>query len=242
MSRTMKPTTSVILVNNSSGFSSVLSSSHCNNNSVGLDLEVNALPFWDNLSEIGLFAQSPATAYIALVKNFTCLEHAPKLTNAVYLRVIVLAVMSVLSLVCNLATIYSIVKNRRKQRACYTTIYTLILHLSVADLLVTVFCMIGDAIWSYNVAWLWGNLACKIFKFLQMFSLYLSTFVLVLIGVDRFVAVRYPMRGLNATQKCWRFILAAWILAFVLAIPQVRCIATSRSVNWTILVPVKDIL
>lgn len=68
--------------------------------------------------------------------------------------------------------------------------YSLILHLSVADLLVTVFCLGGEAIWSYTVAWLAGNLACKLFKFAEMFSLYLSTFVLVLIGVDRFLAVR----------------------------------------------------
>jgi len=154
-------------------------------------------------------------------KNVTYLEHAPKLTSAIYLKVIVLAIISVLSLIGNLATIYSITKNRRKQRGC-STIYTLILHLSVADLLVTVFCIAGEAIWSYNVEWLWGNAACKIFKFLQMFCLYLSTFILVLIGVDRFVAVRYPMKGLNTSQNCSRFVLFTWMLSFVLATPQVR--------------------
>ncbi|XP_070163333.1 corazonin receptor isoform X3 [Polyergus mexicanus] len=160
-------------------------------------------------------------------ENVTCLKHAPKLTRAVYRQVIVLAIMSVLSLICNAATIYSIAKNRRKQRGC-SAIYTLILHLSVADLLVTVFCLAGDAIWSYNVAWLWGNAACKIFKFLQMFSLYLSTFVLVLIGVDRFVAVRYPMKGLNTSHKCSRFVLLAWVLSFVLATPQVAIFHVSQ--------------
>lgn len=156
-----------------------------------------------------------------LSSNVTCLEHAPKLTKEVFVKVIILAIMSILSLISNLATIYSIKKNNRRQRS-YSAIYTLILHLSVADLLVTIFCMAGDAIWSYNVAWLWGNAACKIFKFLQMFSLYLSTFVLVLIGVDRFVAVRYPMKGLNMSQKCSRLVLLAWMLSFVLAIPQVK--------------------
>ncbi|XP_032673500.1 gonadotropin-releasing hormone receptor isoform X2 [Odontomachus brunneus] len=177
---------------------------------LGLDLKLNPRPR-DNLSDF---------SEIDLYENVTCLEHAPKLTDSVYFKVIVLAVMSVLSLACNLATIYSIRKNRRKQRVC-STIYTLLLHLSVADLLVTVFCMAGDAIWSYNVAWLWGNVACKLFKFLQMFSLYLSTFVLVLIGVDRFVAVRYPMKGLSKNQRCSRFVLFVWILSFVLATPQI---------------------
>ncbi|XP_011068872.1 PREDICTED: gonadotropin-releasing hormone receptor [Acromyrmex echinatior] len=153
-------------------------------------------------------------------KNITCLKrHAPELTSAIYLKVIVLAIISVLSLVGNLATIYSITKNRRKQHG--STIYLLIFHLSVADLLVTIFCLAGEAIWSYTVAWLWGNAACKIFKFLQMFSLYLSTFVLVLIGVDRFVAVRYPMKGLNTPQTCSRFVLLTWLLSFILATPQI---------------------
>ncbi|XP_014469194.1 PREDICTED: gonadotropin-releasing hormone receptor [Dinoponera quadriceps] len=179
----------------------------CGNLTVGLDLKLSLRPR-DNRSEIELY------------ENVTCLEHAPRLTNSVYLKVIVLAVMSVLSLVCNLATVYSIIKNSRKQRVC-STIYTLLLHLTVADLLVTVFCMAGETIWSYNVAWLWGNVACKLFKFLQMFSLYLSTFVLVLIGVDRFVAVRYPMKGLSMNQRCSRFVCSAWILSFVLATPQI---------------------
>lgn len=210
MPRTMKPSTTSI--SSSSNSSSIAS----------LSLVFPVLPcenLTDLISRDVLVERS--TEYLWDSKNVTCLEHAPNLTKAIYLKVIVLAVMSVLSLVGNLATIYSITKNRRKQRGC-SAIYTLILHLSVADLLVTVFCLTGEAIWSYNVAWLWGNAACKIFKFLQMFSLYLSTFVLVLIGVDRFVAVRYPMKGLNTSQKCSRFVLLAWLLSLVLATPQVR--------------------
>ncbi|KAL2712334.1 gonadotropin-releasing hormone receptor-like isoform X1 [Vespula squamosa] len=151
--------------------------------------------------------------------NSTFLEHAPKLTKMMYLKAIVLAVMSIISLIANLATIYSVTKNRRK-RQTWSAIYTLILHLSVADLLVTIFCIGGEAIWSYNVQWIWGNVACKLFKFLQVFSLYLSTFILVLIGVDRFVAVRYPMKVLSTTHRFLRFVVFAWVLSIVLATPQ----------------------
>ncbi|KMQ91783.1 gonadotropin-releasing hormone receptor-like protein [Lasius niger] len=214
---------STFIINTSS------SSSTSNNNSYN-DSSANVIGLsavfpdpCDNLTDfVGHDSLVGQSAEYLSSGNVTCLRHAPRLTRAVYHQVIVLAVMSVLSLVCNAATIYSITKNRRRhQRGC-SAIYILILHLSVADLLVTVFCLAGDAIWSYNVAWLWGNVACKIFKFLQMFSLYLSTFVLVLIGVDRFVAVRYPMKGLNTSQKCSRFVLLAWVLSFVLATPQVR--------------------
>lgn len=152
--------------------------------------------------------------------NITCLEHAPSLTNQAYFKAIVLGVMAALSLIANVATIISIRNNRRKHHGC-SAVYTLILHLSVADVLVTVFCIAGEAFWSYTVAWPWGNITCKLFKFLQMFSLYLSTFVLVLIGVDRFIAVRFPMKSLNTAQRCHRLVILTWIISFVLSIPQV---------------------
>jgi 7 transmembrane receptor (rhodopsin family) len=133
-------------------------------------------------------------------ESFGCrgLEHAPKLTDKVILKVIVLSIMGILSLVGNIATIWNIQKNRTSRRALRhscSAIYALILHLSVADILVTFFCIIGDALWSYTVEWLAGDAACKMVKMFQMFALYLSTNVLVLIGIDRWVAVKYPMKS-----------------------------------------------
>lgn len=69
--------------------------------------------------------------------------------------------------------------------------------------------------------WLVGNLTCKMFKLLQMFGLYLSTFILVLIGVDRFLAVRYPIKSLSTPRRCNRLIVFAWVLSAIFSIPQV---------------------
>ncbi|XP_054286924.1 gonadotropin-releasing hormone receptor isoform X2 [Macrosteles quadrilineatus] len=150
-----------------------------------------------------------------------CLEHAPVLTDGAYTRAVVLGIMAVMSLVGNVLTIYSIHTSRHSRRhRQQSAMYSLILHLSVADLLVTVFCIAGEALWSYTVAWLYGNLACKLFKFLEMFSLYLSTFVLVLIGVDRFLAVRYPIKSLSTAKRCNRLVACAWGLAALLSLPQ----------------------
>jgi hypothetical protein len=114
-----------------------------------------------------------------------CCEHAPQLTDKVLVKVIVLSLMGFISLIGNIATIWNIQKNRATRRALRhscSAIYALILHLSVADILVTFFCIIGEALWSYTVQWLAGDAACKLVKIFQMFALYLSTNVLVLIG------------------------------------------------------------
>lgn len=126
------------------------------------------------------------------------LKHAPQLTDKVIVKVIVLSVMGFISMVGNIATIWNIQKNRATRRALRhscSAIYALILHLSIADILVTFFCIIGEALWSYTVQWLAGSILCKLVKIFQMFALYLSTNVLVLIGIDRWVAVKYPMKS-----------------------------------------------
>lgn len=126
------------------------------------------------------------------------LEHAPQLTDRVIGKVIVLSLMGFFSLLGNIATIWNIEKNRASRRALRhscSAIYALILHLSIADILVTFFCIIGEALWSYTVQWMAGEAACKLVKIFQMFALYLSTNVLVLIGIDRWVAVKYPMKS-----------------------------------------------
>lgn len=163
----------------------------------------------------------------SLNANDKCQEHAPSFTSAVHMRVVVLSIIAVVSLVGNLATIWNIKQScvaRRATRHTWSAIYFLIFHLSVADVLVTVFCIFGEAAWSYTVQWVAGAAACKLVKFLQMFSLYLSTFVLVLIGVDRWIAVKYPWKTLNMARRCYRLIAAAWVLAAVLSTPQVGTI------------------
>lgn len=81
-----------------------------------------------------------------------CLDHAPTLSRSGIVRVIVLSAMAFVSLLGNIATMWNIRKNRTSRRMfrhnC-SAIYTLIFHLSVSDILVTFFCIIGEAAWSY---------------------------------------------------------------------------------------------
>jgi hypothetical protein len=79
--------------------------------------------------------------------NVTCLEHAPELTTAAITRTVVLSFMAFFSLVGNLLTIQSIKRTRLSNRSrshSWSAVYALILHLSVADLLVTIFCISGN--------------------------------------------------------------------------------------------------
>ncbi|XP_022229720.2 gonadotropin-releasing hormone receptor [Drosophila obscura] len=151
------------------------------------------------------------------------MDHAPQLSRSGLLKVYVLAVMALFSLLGNLLTIWNIYKtriSRRNSRHTWSAIYSLMFHLSIADVLVTWFCIIGEAAWCYTVQWLANELTCKLVKLFQMFSLYLSTYVLVLIGVDRWIAVKYPMKSLNMAKRCHRLLGGTYILSLVLSLPQ----------------------
>uniref|UniRef100_A0A1A9ZG33 G-protein coupled receptors family 1 profile domain-containing protein n=1 Tax=Glossina pallidipes TaxID=7398 RepID=A0A1A9ZG33_GLOPL len=158
-------------------------------------------------------------------------EHAPQLTTSAWIKVYVLSFMALFSLVGNMLTMWNIFKTRISRRTSqqnWSAIYFLIFHLSIADLLVTGFCIIGEAAWCYTVAWVAGNLSCKLVKFFQMFSLYVSTYVLVLIGVDRWIAVKYPIKSLSMAKRCHRFLWGIYGLSFFLSLPQLFIFHTAR--------------
>ncbi|XP_041980495.1 gonadotropin-releasing hormone receptor [Aricia agestis] len=169
-----------------------------------------------------------------IVSNGTeiqCLEHAPVLTRSTVFRASILFLMAIISFIGNFATMISVrrgKRSRRRARPSWTAIYSLIFQLSIADLLVTIFCLAGEAAWSFTVQWYAGNVACKLFKFAQMFSLYLSTFILVLIGVDRWLAVKYPMKSMATATRNGRMVIIAWILSLLLSLPQTIVFRVAR--------------
>ncbi|XP_072135627.1 leukotriene B4 receptor 1 [Mobula birostris] len=95
----------------------------------------------------------------------------------------------------------------------------LILNLAIADLVV----LITLPLWIYSItsSWVFGETSCKIFSYLIYCNLYGSVFFIMLMSIDRFMAIIYPF----ASQK-WRkvsfickVIAVVWILAFLFAVP-----------------------
>ncbi|GFR14755.1 gonadotropin-releasing hormone receptor, partial [Trichonephila clavata] len=144
-------------------------------------------------------------------------QHAPAFNSHTLVKGVVLLNLGALACIGNVATLVSIIRRGRQQSS---TVYLLLVHLSVSDLFVTSFCIIGEGLWTLTVEWYGGNWLCKVFKFLQMFSLYLSTFTLVVIGFDRLCAVKFPMRRIKARVQVHRAIISAWVLSSVLSAPQ----------------------
>lgn len=75
-----------------------------------------------------------------------------------------------------------------------------------------------DASWNITVQWLAGDIACRTLMFLKLMAMYAAAFLPVVIGLDRQAAVLHPLGPRSAGRK---LLGAAWLLSFLLALPQV---------------------
>ena len=106
-----------------------------------------------------------------------------------------------------------------------TPINLLIVNMAMSDLLYPIFSFTGK-LTAINTASKWlisgplGQALCKLSTFATDVSTAVSVQSLVLIAVDRFVAVVFPLRSpLISSKQCRFFILVIWIVAMAVHCP-----------------------
>ena len=100
----------------------------------------------------------------------------------------------------------------------------LIVNMAMSDLLFAIFLIPQEIQWLYIKSWLiggpLGEALCKLVNFFRDVSIAVSIQSLVLIAVDRFGAVVFPLRSpLISSKLCPFFILATWIIAMAVLSP-----------------------
>ncbi|KAF4111068.1 hypothetical protein G5714_008099 [Onychostoma macrolepis] len=117
----------------------------------------------------------------------------------------------------NLLVVWTILKHV-KQRS-HTVL--LILHLAAADLLV----LVTLPLWIYSLAhyWVFGEAACKVMVYIINACMYSSVFIITIMSVERFLAIRYPLQMLywQNRMSMFRILAVSWILSFILGIPVI---------------------
>ena len=93
-----------------------------------------------------------------------------------------------------------------------------IVNMAMSDLLYPIFLFPREFTYLYTDSWLisgpLGQALCKLFPFLVDVSVAVSIQSLILIAVDRFGAVVFPLRSpLISSKLCPFFILSTWIVA-----------------------------
>lgn len=81
----------------------------------------------------------------------------------------------------------------------------MVVHLTIADLIVSFVVMPLEIGWRISVQWVAGNLACKMLMFIRAFAFYLSSMTLVCLSLDRYLAIAQPMASLKMNRYDRKF-------------------------------------
>ncbi|KAG8192264.1 hypothetical protein JTE90_014120 [Oedothorax gibbosus] len=105
-----------------------------------------------------------------------------------------------------------------------STTNLLIINLAMADLLFIVFCVPFTA-WDYSLPyWPFGDIWCRIVQYLVIVCAYASIYTLVLMSLDRFLAVVHPVTSMSirTERNAYFAISLMWIVIFICCIPALQ--------------------
>ncbi|XP_058057773.1 adipokinetic hormone/corazonin-related peptide receptor variant I [Anopheles bellator] len=146
------------------------------------------------------------------------------------LSIMVYSTLMVFSAMGNITVLSSLAQ--RKGRAS-SRINIMLAHLAIADLLVTFLMMPLEIGWAYTVRWSAGDLMCRVMAFFRTFGLYLSSFILICISIDRYYAVLKPLK-VHDHHRARLMISTAWIMSGLCSLPQSFIFHLERHPNITV--------
>ncbi|KAM4854914.1 gonadotropin-releasing hormone receptor isoform 2-T2 [Thomomys bottae] len=148
-------------------------------------------------------------------------DNLPTLTLSGKIRVTVTFFLFLLSTTFNASFLLKLQKWTQKEKGKkLSRMKVLLKHLTLANLLETLIVMPLDGMWNITVQWYGGEFLCKVLSYLKLFSMYAPAFMMVVISLDRSLAITQPL-AVQSNRKLEQFTIGlAWILSCVFAGPQ----------------------
>ncbi|XP_075843521.1 vasopressin V1b receptor [Microtus pennsylvanicus] len=130
----------------------------------------------------------------------------------------ILATVLVLATGGNLAVLLMLGCQGRKR----SRMHLFVLHLALTDLGVALFQVLPQLLWDITYRFQGSDLLCRAVKYLQVLSMFASTYMLLAMTLDRYLAVCHPLRSLQQpSHSTYPLIAAPWLLAAILSLPQI---------------------
>ena len=97
-----------------------------------------------------------------------------------------------------------------------------LLNLAVADLCVALFCVYQNLSVYIFSDWAFGDILCRMYHFVHALSYTASVYILVVISLERYLALVYPLlaRRLLTMKKLKITIAFVWLLSSVCCFPR----------------------
>nr|XP_057911316.1 vasopressin V2 receptor [Doryrhamphus excisus] len=109
-----------------------------------------------------------------------------------------------------------------KRRKQLSRMRVFVFHLCLADLVVTFFQVCPQLMWDITDRFVGPDVLCRAVKYLQVVGMFASTYMIVVMTIDRYQAVCHPMVTFQRHRARWNApVCAAWCASLVGGIPQV---------------------
>ncbi|XP_053114447.1 mesotocin receptor-like [Hemicordylus capensis] len=157
-------------------------------------------------------------SFLNLTNTSILPERQPRDAQLAQVEIAVLGILFLAASVGNCILILLLWRRRMK----LSRMYVFLLHLSIADLMVAFFQVLPQLFWKITDIFIGPDILCRTISYLQLLSMFASTYMIVVMAMDRFQAVCYPTAPLQKKGALWNAsICISWCISLVFSIPQV---------------------
>ncbi|KAI1883390.1 hypothetical protein AGOR_G00230950 [Albula goreensis] len=144
------------------------------------------------------------------------------------IEITVLSITFVVAVVGNLSVLLAMYNTKKKT----SRMHLFIKHLSLADLVVAFFQVLPQLCWKITFRFYGPDFLCRIVKHLQVLGMFASTYMMVMMTLDRYIAICHPLKTLQQpTQRSYIMIISTWVCSLVLSCPQYFIFSLSEIKN-----------
>lgn len=95
-----------------------------------------------------------------------------------------------------------------------------IVNLAISDIIMALFCIpftfVANLILNY---WPFGETMCPVVLYIQVVAVFLSSYTLVAMSIDRYIVIVHPFRPRITVKQTVLTILVIWIVSFAIPLP-----------------------
>lgn len=164
--------------------------------------------------------------------NNTTLQHGAdqfsRNEEVAQIEITVLSITFVVAVIGNMSVLLAMYNTKKKM----SRMHLFIKHLSLADLVVAFFQVLPQLCWEITFRFYGPDFLCRIVKHLQVMGMFASTYMMVMMTLDRYIAICHPLKTLlQPTRRSYIMIISTWMCSLVLSTPQFFIFSLSEIKN-----------
>ncbi|XP_006823205.1 tachykinin-like peptides receptor 99D [Saccoglossus kowalevskii] len=135
-------------------------------------------------------------------------------------RIIILSIIFGASILVSAVGNVSAIVMLTRRKGHKNSLYSLLMNLAIADWSMSILCLPFLFASTMSVEWVFGAFFCTLIPFALKISEIVSIFTLVVIGIDRYHAVMYPLKRRITSRQKTAMLVLIWIVAILLSCPK----------------------